>query len=244
VNPNAVAMGEGPPVVLIHGLLLGSLAQWYFTLAPALAIDHRVVLYDLRGHGRSPFAATGFDLATLARDLDEVLALQGVRGPVDVVGHSYGGLVALASALSRPDRVRRLVLVDVPLPPSDAAALAGARGASPEALLAMLPEEVRGVVLGGGRRARRLVERIARLVHDSTLLADLAAEPDLDDGALARLEHPALCLVGASSRCRPAMDRLARVLPGASLQVLPGGHFLPVEAPSELAEAVVAFLRS
>ena len=55
-------LGSGPPVVMLHGLLVGSLASWYFTAAPALASRHRVRMYDLRGHGRSAPARTGYDL--------------------------------------------------------------------------------------------------------------------------------------------------------------------------------------
>lgn len=239
---HSAVMGAGPPVVLIHGLLLGSLAQWYFGLGPALAARHTVLMYDLRGHGRSPMETTGYDLETLARDLDALRVERGITGPVDLVGHSYGGLVALRSALDRPQDVRRLVVVDVPLPPGDGNLVSDAVGSTPEALLEMLPAEVRAQVLAGGRRARLLLERIRALVQDSTLLADIAREPDLDDRALAALAMPVLCVVGETSRCRPAADRLVRVLPDARLCLVPGGHFVPVEAPAELARAVVEFL--
>jgi len=120
VNANGIGLhvqeiGAGPPVVMVHGLLIGSLASWYFTAAPALAKDHRVRVYDLRGHGRSERAKTGYDVRTLATDL---AALTSDLGVVDVVGHSWGALVALRFALDHPARVRRLVLVEAPLPPS------------------------------------------------------------------------------------------------------------------------------
>lgn len=239
---NSVVMGQGSPVVLIHGFLLGSLAQWYFTVAPALSTNHQVLLYDLRGHGLSPATPSGYDLATLTTDLDDLLSQRGIPTPVDLVGHSYGGLIALTFALRRPEAVRRLILVDVPLPPGDGNLLSDAVSASPETLLEMLPAAVRDEVLTGGRRARRLLERIRGLVQDSTLLADIAAEPDLDDPTLAALSTPTLCIVGAHSRCRDAADRLVRVLPNARLAVVPGGHFVPVEAPAELTAAVTGFL--
>jgi len=243
VNLHSVVLGEGPPVALIHGLLLGSLAQWYFGLGPALSPSHRVLLYDLRGHGLSEPTPSGYDLGTLADDLTRLLATHALPAPVDLVGHSYGGLVALRYALRNPGAVRRLVLVDVPLPPGDGDLLAQATTATPEALLDLLPAAVRDEVLAGRRRARRLVERIRALVQDTTLLADLAAEPEIDDDALAGLAMPTLCIVGERSRCRPAADRLVRVLPDARLAVVPGGHFVPVEAPAELTAATVGFLR-
>ena len=57
-------LGSGPPLVMLHGLLVGSLATWYFTAAPALAARGHVVLYDLRGHGLSERAPSGYDVAT------------------------------------------------------------------------------------------------------------------------------------------------------------------------------------
>src|SRR5262249_25639953 len=90
--------GERPSVVMLHGLLIGSLASWYFTAAPALAERRRVLLYDLRGHGRSERTADGYDVATMASDLAELAAPFDAR-PIDLVGHSFGALVALRFAL-------------------------------------------------------------------------------------------------------------------------------------------------
>jgi pimeloyl-ACP methyl ester carboxylesterase len=242
VSLNIVSMGQGPPVVMIHGLLLGSLAQWYFTAAPVLAKRHRVLLYDLRGHGRSPRARSGYDLATLQGDLAAVLTAEDIAGPVDLVGHSYGGLIALHHALRHPEGVRRLALVDVPLPPGRAEVFDDALGRSPEALLELLPERVRGDVATGGRRARRLLEGLRFLVQDSTLLSDVRAERDLDDGSLARIGCPTLLVYGESSGCLPGGERLVRVLPNARLTTVPGGHFLPVEAPRAMTAHLREFL--
>lgn len=241
-DQNTVVMGDGPPVVLIHGLLLGSLAQWYFTVAPALAVRHRVLLYDLRGHGLSAAEPSGYDLATLVGDLERVLADNDVSGPVDLVGHSYGGLIALTFALGHPARVRRLVVIDVPLPPGSSGLIDDAASATPASLLALVPDAVRDAILGGGRRARRLLERLQFLAQQSTLLADVAREPDLDDAALATLACPVSCVVGATSACRGAADRLVRTLPDARLVVVPGGHFVPIEAPTEMTAAIAGFL--
>lgn len=239
---NALQMGQGKPVVLIHGLLLGSLAEWFFTAAPALAPHHRVVLYDLRGHGRSDRPRTGYDLATLGDDLDALLAALGVDGPADLVGHSYGALVALGHALRHRDKVRRLVVIDAPLPPGRAEVFDDALAADPTSLLEHLPPVLREGVFAGGRRARRLVEHLGFLAGQTTLLSDVAREPDLDDAALATLRIPVLCVYGEASRCRPAAERLVHVLPDARLRIVPGGHFVPVEAPAELIAHLAEFL--
>src|SRR5512147_3219033 len=107
---------------MLHGLIVGSLAGWYFGPAGRLAQRHRVLLHDLRGHGRSDRTASGYDTHTLAGDLEALLDLAG-DGPVTLVGHSYGALVALRFALRWPERVARLALVEAPLPPSRAGEL-------------------------------------------------------------------------------------------------------------------------
>ena len=73
-------LGSGRPVVLIHGLVIGNLATWFFGVAPLLARSRAVLLYDQRGHGLSPPAESGFDLATSSADLAGVLGEGAPRG--------------------------------------------------------------------------------------------------------------------------------------------------------------------
>jgi pimeloyl-ACP methyl ester carboxylesterase len=225
-------LGAGSPVVMLHGLLIGSLASWYFTSAPALAKTHRVRVYDLRGHGRSALAATGYDVRTLAGDLG-VLAGDA---PVDLVGHSWGALVALRFAIDHPERVRRLVLVEAPLPPSsvsemDAFVTGGDLGSA-------LPAQMNIA----GRRGERLVRALARLVRETSLVADLRAERDPDPAELARVRAPTLVVTGDRSSCAPGGERLAREIPGARLLVLPGGHYVHLDARDALTAAIVEHL--
>ena len=113
-GPNVLgAMGRGPRVVLVHGL--GSSARHWMPLARELARDHRVAFAELPGHGLAPLTEPfSLEQATLA--LDRALA-DVSNGPVVLVGHSVGGLVAAAEALRAPHRVRALVLVETALTP-------------------------------------------------------------------------------------------------------------------------------
>jgi pimeloyl-ACP methyl ester carboxylesterase len=94
-------------------------------------------------------------------------------------------------------------------------------------------------VSGGSRQGARWLEQLKFLATGSTLLADLAAEPDLDDAALARLACPVTLVYGDRSGCRAAGERLQRVIPGARLEILRGGHFLPTEAAGALTDVIV-----
>jgi pimeloyl-ACP methyl ester carboxylesterase len=226
---------------MLHGLLVGNMTTWYWTAAPELAKSHRVILFDLRGHGLSGRSRSGYDVLRMTRDL-ESLVEQRTSEPVALVGHSFGAVVALNFALRRPERVRKIAVVEAPLPPSKLAELESFLRADPEDMLDALPRALRTLVSRGGRRAVRFADTLRFLAKDSTLLHDLRSAEDLPDDALAALGCPLLAVYGTDSSCRPVGARLARVVPGARLVELAGGHFLPLEAPRALSDVLTGFL--
>ncbi len=243
LNLHAQELGQGRPVFMSHGLLLGNLASWYFSAAAALRPRHRVLLYDLRGHGRSERPPAGYDVATMAADLGGLIqVLAPEEETVDLVGHSFGGLVSLRYALDHPGRVRRLVLVDVPLPPSSAEEIDFCRQAYDQPDLESVADLVQSQVMGGRRGALSFARQLCFLVNESTCVDDLEAEEDIPDAVLAGVEQPVLCVYGTQSSCLPAGRRLSGLLPGGRLELLEGGHFLTLECPVELAAAVSGFL--
>jgi pimeloyl-ACP methyl ester carboxylesterase len=234
---------EGSPVVLLHGLLVGNLASFYFTAAPALARTHRVLTYDLRGHGKSERAASGYDVATMAKDLEAIADdFAPAPEPVTLVGHSYGAVIALAYALRHPARVKKLVVVEAPLPPSSLAELDAFIARPLHEMSEALPSALSDAAARGGRRGARLIEAMRFLTMESSLLSDLRRATNIPDEALASLRVPTLCAYGTRSSCLPVGERLARVIPGARLSLLEGGHFLPTEAPRALSDAIVEFV--
>jgi 3-oxoadipate enol-lactonase len=103
--------GEGPDVILVHAVT-SNLAVWVFiNLLDTLAADFRVTAYDLRGHGHSDVTPTGYTSAEMAGDLRQVQAALDL-GPAYLVGHSFGGVIALHTAVLYPDLVAGLVLAD------------------------------------------------------------------------------------------------------------------------------------
>jgi pimeloyl-ACP methyl ester carboxylesterase len=104
-------VGEGPDVVLLHGVT-GNMAIWpLINLMPALAADFRVTAYDLRGHGYSDTPPAGYTSADMAGDLVKIQKALGLR-PMYVLGHSFGGVIALHAAVLYPDAVAGLLLSD------------------------------------------------------------------------------------------------------------------------------------
>ena len=105
--------GSGPAVVLLHGY--GETGDMWAPLAADLARDHTVIVPDLRGLGLSSKPAGGFDKKTQAADVAGVLAALGVSR-ADVVAHDIGNMVAFQFAARYPAQIRRLVLIDAPVP--------------------------------------------------------------------------------------------------------------------------------
>jgi pimeloyl-ACP methyl ester carboxylesterase len=105
--------GSGPAVVLLHGY--GETGDMWAPLAVDLARDHRVIVPDLRGLGLSSKPAGGYDKKTQAADVDALLTAFDVK-QADVVAHDIGNMVAFQFAAQHPARVRRLVLIDAPVP--------------------------------------------------------------------------------------------------------------------------------
>ena len=100
--------GAGPPLLLLHGLG-ASRAIW--DGFPALAARFELLSYDLPGHGGTPVPAASYDIADLANQLAQILALAGIAR-CHVVGTSLGGMTALQFAADAPERIDRLVLCD------------------------------------------------------------------------------------------------------------------------------------
>jgi len=105
----SIRMGEGSPVVLLHGLF-GAASNWG-RIQRRLAGQHDVLALDMRNHGSSPHGAP-MDYATMAGDVVETLAAAGVP-KFSLLGHSMGGKIAMRLALAHPDRVSRLLLADI-----------------------------------------------------------------------------------------------------------------------------------
>ncbi len=113
VRLHYVTAGHGDPVVLLHGWP----QTWYQwrKIIPALAERYAVIAPDMRGLGDSAKPATGYDKRTVADDIYQLVRKLGFQR-IFLVGHDWGGPVSYAYACAHPDDVRRLVILDVPIP--------------------------------------------------------------------------------------------------------------------------------
>ncbi len=102
--------GDGPPVVLLHGI--GRTLDDFAAQHELLAHDHRVISVDLPGHGGSAPLEPPHTLPALATAVAETLDAAGITGPAHLVGNSLGGAVAMRLATDHPARAASLVLVN------------------------------------------------------------------------------------------------------------------------------------
>ncbi len=240
--------GSGAPLVLLHGFSL-DLRMWDAQVG-WLARDHRVVRYDMRGHGRSAEAGAPFshheDLAGLLEEL-------GLERAV-LVGLSMGAEVAIDFAIAHPERVSGLVL-----------ASPGLSGYQPQGSFEWMGAVMTALQAGDARAATRAwVEtplmriegdpgadaamRVIALDNWDVWTGDPSLRRRLDPpavGRLAEIDAPTLVLVGAADLLdtRAVADTLAARVPGAEKVTVPGaGHLLNLAAPAAFDAALQAFL--
>jgi len=232
-----------PTVVFLHGLIMDNLSSFYYTLAPGIAGEARVVLYDLRGHGLSERPLSGYTIADAVEDLGALLDSMGIDGPVHLVGNSFGGTIALAMAMRHPERVAGMALIE-------AHPVVAGWG---EETVSRLEEIVAGfddpgvrdwIKAEGGRKLQRMSNTCEELISQSSMPDDFRREVPWRDEELAAISCPTLCLYGEYSDIIDRAEWLAGVIPDAELRVLEGcSHSVLMEAPDELEEHVHLWLK-
>src|SRR5690606_17516581 len=188
---------------------------------------YRVVLYDLRGHGKSEKPVSGYDLPTMAADLSALIQYYqheyGLENePVSVVGHSYGALVALHYALYHQEvngpAVNSLVIVDAPLPASKFTYPGMQEIQSAAAVEQLVDATMQHLVVNGQRRRQNFIKHVEYLYLSTSLKEDIAASEDIDDCTLATLTIPVKIIYGQNSDCHYVGERLAKLMPNSSFK--------------------------
>jgi esterase len=241
-----------PPLLILHGLL-GSARNWG-GVVKILGERRRVLALDLPNHGSSPWTEV-MDYPFMAREIAKVI--ENLGEPAAVLGHSMGGKAAMMLALTRPELVERLVVVDIApvsyghtfapyVKAMRAVPLAEAKARSDvEAHLAsaIADKGVRAFLmqnLEGGAGGYRWRPNLAVLhAHMDEILAFPAFADEVC------YEGPALFVSGADSDyIRPAhQDIIEHLFPAAEMvEIIGAGHWVHADQPAAFLEAVAAFL--
>ena len=245
------------PVAILHGLF-GSGRNWA-SIAQRLAVHHRVIAFDLRNHGASPWH-DAMDYAAMAEDVRDAMRARGHRRYA-LIGHSMGGKVAMVLALSNPDAVARLIVVDIAplagpaafMPPVlaliramrelDLDAITRRRDAD-DALAATVPDPgtrafmLQSLVFGDGKPFWRL-----NLAAIEAAMPAIAGFPAFPSGA--RYEGPALFIAGGKSPLVTASSEptIRTLFPRAVIErIAEAGHWVHTERPAAFLTLVEPFL--
>lgn len=226
--------GTGDPVLLLHGG--GVTADSWMAQAPALAEHYRVLIPERRGHGRSPDVDGPVTMEIFAADTAAFIeALE--LGPAYVVGWSDGGKVGMSLALSRPELVRKLVLIGTELTHAGGT-VANQTLLEPEGLELLkttFRQQYEPLSPDGPEHFDVVFAKWAQM---------WATLPDVDLSDLKTLPMPVLLMQGDDDcvRIEHTAD-VARAIPDAQVAVVPGtSHGLPLEKPRLVNQLLIDFL--
>jgi pimeloyl-ACP methyl ester carboxylesterase len=259
--------GDGPVIVLVHGLALSS-TTWRYVM-PALAERYRVVAPDLLGHGKSGKPRGDYSLGAFASGIRDLLVALDIE-QATFVGHSLGGGIAMQLAYQFPERCDRLVLVAAGGLGKEvntllrAVSLPGAEYVLPVILTPWIrqrAEWVGGVFRRLGWQPNASLDQVwssytalgdrsaqEAFVHTVRSVIDLAGQRvSAHDRLYLAARVPTLIVWGEEDRVIPVAHahQTHEAIPGSKLAVLPGaGHFLPFEQPEWFTEVLLDFFET
>ncbi|MGQ0485434.1 MAG: alpha/beta fold hydrolase [Hyphomicrobiales bacterium] len=249
---SALVAGEGPALVLLHGVGLDR--RIWAAQVHALARRHMVVTYDLLGHGKSPPVMGEACLDDWVMQLERLARALRIER-FSLVGFSFGGMIAQGFALRHPRRLERLVLMSTVHDRSAeeragvAARLKLAREATPAAIIPAALERWFSPAFAAGQP--EIVQEYSELLRSNDPASFLAAygcfaNADCElAGRLGAISCPTLVMTGEfDTGSTPQMARkMAKAIANAKLSILAlGRHMMPVEMADEVNAILLGFL--
>jgi len=247
-------LGAGQPLIILHGLF-GFLDNWQ-TLAKYLSQKYKVYLVDQRNHGRSPHSPD-FNYNFMVQDLVELIEDQQIPEPA-IMGHSMGGKTAMNFALQHPDKISKLIVVDIApksYPPHHQDILAAlhavdlsvvkTRAEVDEVLAQYIPEQ--DVRLFLAKNLYRREDNSFAWRMNFPVIEESIEEVGREITSDKPFTKPTLFIKGGNSRyIKPEKDTepILELFPSASIETIPNaGHWVHAEAPEAFYNLVVNFLQ-
>lgn len=243
--------GQGSPLIILHGLF-GSSDNW-FTLAKTFSQHYTVYLVDQRNHGQSPHS-DDMNYQVLAEDLHEFVDEHELKN-AHIIGHSMGGKTAMNFAVRYPDRIGKMVVVDI---------VPKAYPVHHDAILDGLDAIPLQSLSSRAEADQRLSKYVPEAEIRQFLLKNLSRQPDgtfawkinlaaidknieaLGAGMIYSGKHDGPCLFirGEMSNYYGTgdEDRIRDIFPNAEILTMNTGHWVQAEQPEEFARVTLAYL--
>jgi esterase len=248
-------LGEGQPLVILHGLF-GTSDNWQ-TLGRRFSENFKVYLVDMRNHGRTEHSHE-FDYQLMANDIKEFVQTEELVDPI-IMGHSMGGKAAMKFALQNPEKLSKLIVVDIApkaYPPHHDEIIAGlksidlanlkSRNDADEQLKAFVPEADTRLFLLKNlyRKEDNTFAWRANIDAIEENIEKLGEEITAD----AHFTKPTLFIRGGKSKYIKPEDEftsIERLFPNVEIETIEeAGHWVHAEAPEKFYEIVMRFLNS
>ncbi|MEM8939773.1 MAG: alpha/beta fold hydrolase [Bacteroidota bacterium] len=245
-------LGTGYPLIVLHGVF-GSSDNWQ-TISKDFADTHKIYLVDLRNHGKSPHSNV-FNYDVMAEDLRELLNDEKLN-EAHLIGHSMGGKVAMNFATKYPEKVKKLIVVDIApkyYPPHHQKIFEGFKSVDLNKLRSRkeADEQMTSVISNFGIRQFVLKnldrEKSGKFKWKLNLEAIEKAVKEIGEGleTKANFNGDTLFIAGSKSDYILEEDHeiIRSFFPKATILTVEGaGHWIHAEKPKELHEKVVSFL--
>lgn len=248
VQDTGARESNAPALVFLH--YYGGSSRTWADVIDSLGARYRCVAIDHRGWGESDKPSSGYSLAGLANDAQQVIGKLGLQRFV-IVGHSMGGKVAQLIASRRPQGLAGLVLV-APSPPTPLAmppeALVGMQGvyASRESIEGAVDHMLTARPLSAARREQVIEDSLRGGAEAKVAWPRDMSQEDISR-EVSKIDVPTLVIAGELDRVdNPATLRteLLTRIPQANMHVIPGtGHLSPLESPVNVARLIESFMR-
>ena len=236
-DPNA------PTIVCVHGMLIDSLASYYFMMGkPLRDAGLRVLMYDLRAHGNSECPESGYTVETLVDDLTALLDALELTGPVYLLGNSFGGTIAYDLAARHPERVAGVAAIE-----SEPATAQWAEKMTANLHRAATQlgrfEAIAWITARHGTHLARRAKRAKKMLDATTLERDIPASRVLVPEQFAAISCPVLAIYGSESDLAEQAPLLEAYMPRCTTVVLPDlEHSVLVEAPAAVLDLLLGWI--
>jgi len=229
-------------IVMVHGLF-GNIAQFYMSIAPELSKDFRIILYDIKSHGKSTCHNTGYDLISLADDIKCLLEVLKID-KCHLLGFSYGALIVLKFAMMFKDRVKKVITLEVPPKSLLPSLLKGAYEFDHFLGFAdTLPPLVRQNFMRSKRQVEKNFNMFKYIINKTSFIEDSNLESEFGEEDFKLIEAPVQLLFGKESVCVRELNRIKDWIRFREIFIIDGGHVFFIESPIETLTAIKDFLK-